>query len=511
MLVRAGLGWGGVSVIAVGASMFTDERAGVRRKFEMCCSTRCFFRCAVVTLIFSVSMTLVLHWMSTNVDFVPVDESIIMSFGIDEDNTTVRNKKVFLQPEKNMPHPIVVWWTPFTGEQRVVRECPRGKCLFTHSRTELKNPQTAAFMFYGTDLKWNDLPLPRNPKVFWALLHEESPKNNWLFAHSDAISLFNFTSTCSRHSSYPLTTQYLHSLGKLSTPLKVPINKKSRGQGLGLISYIQSDCHPPSDRDSYVQELMKHVSVDSYGKCLHNRDFPKHLLDPLTFGTEDVLDIVAKYKFSLAMENAVCTDYITEKFWRPLEAGSVPIVRGSPTIRDWAPDVNASIIVASDFSSPKELADYLLYLDTHSEEYEKFLLWKQAGITNERLLNHMNEREWHINEWDKLNFIDGFECFVCDQVHETKERIRRGEKTGPFIATQDHYSCPLPEPALLGTTELKQYYRNINSELQFWRFTAKCSELQARAIFPIIHDGGTPEEVAGAFKEACRHLDYRNV
>ena len=41
----------------------------------------------------------------------------------------------------------------------------------------------------------------------------------------------------------------------------------------------------------------------------------------------------ARYKFTLAMENYACDDYITEKLWRPLRLGSVPIVFGAPNIK----------------------------------------------------------------------------------------------------------------------------------------------------------------------------------
>jgi len=35
----------------------------------------------------------------------------------------------------------------------------------------------------------------------------------------------------------------------------------------------------------------------------------------------------------IAFENAACPDYITEKFWRPLIMGVIPIYFGSPTIK----------------------------------------------------------------------------------------------------------------------------------------------------------------------------------
>ena len=47
----------------------------------------------------------------------------------------------------------------------------------------------------------------------------------------------------------------------------------------------------------------------------------------------DLKRLVASYKFTVVAENAICDDYVTEKLWRTLEAGSVPIVIGSPKIR----------------------------------------------------------------------------------------------------------------------------------------------------------------------------------
>ena len=45
----------------------------------------------------------------------------------------------------------------------------------------------------------------------------------------------------------------------------------------------------------------------------------------------ELLRFLGAYKFHIAIENWACDDYITEKFWRPLLVGSVPIYFGSPT------------------------------------------------------------------------------------------------------------------------------------------------------------------------------------
>jgi hypothetical protein len=51
-----------------------------------------------------------------------------------------------------------------------------------------------------------------------------------------------------------------------------------------------------------------------------------------SMGHEDFYHLLSKYKFVLAAENAVCDDYITEKFWRSFYVGTIPIVYGSPSV-----------------------------------------------------------------------------------------------------------------------------------------------------------------------------------
>lgn len=48
---------------------------------------------------------------------------------------------------------------------------------------------------------------------------------------------------------------------------------------------------------------------------------------------DELMHFIARYKFIVSIENSVCDDYITEKLWRPLIAGVVPIYFGSPSIQ----------------------------------------------------------------------------------------------------------------------------------------------------------------------------------
>ena len=82
-----------------------------------------------------------------------------------------------------------------------------------------------------------------------------------------------------------------------------------------------------------------------------------------------------RYKFVLAFENAVQSDYVTEKFYIPLMAGSVPVYLGAPNIQRFAPDPASYIDVAA-FPSPHALAQHLLHLHAHPAEYARLHAWR---------------------------------------------------------------------------------------------------------------------------------------
>lgn len=68
-----------------------------------------------------------------------------------------------------------------------------------------------AYLFYGSNFDFNDLPLPKT-HVPWAIFHEESPKNLPLFLNSVGQNLFNISSTFSRNSDFPVPLQFLPNL-----------------------------------------------------------------------------------------------------------------------------------------------------------------------------------------------------------------------------------------------------------------------------------------------------------
>ena len=82
------------------------------------------------------------------------------------------------------------------------------------------------------------------------------------------------------------------------------------------------------------------------------------------------------YKFVLAFENNLCDDYVTEKVWKPLHVGTVPIVLGAYNYSSLFPP--KSYIDIKDFKSPRDLADYMLLLDRNDRLYNEYFKWRET-------------------------------------------------------------------------------------------------------------------------------------
>ena len=169
-------------------------------------------------------------------------------------------------------NPVIVWWTPFIENAGglIKKKCAEATCLITDDRFYVDNNCADAVLFYGSNIDVTDIP--KKNSSFWALLHEESPKNKPLLCHPPAISLFNFTSTYRQFSNEPITLQYLKSLPALidsdtflSITLKNSHIKNNHiKQSLAPVIFLQSDCDTPSNRDHFVAELSKHIKVLFY-------------------------------------------------------------------------------------------------------------------------------------------------------------------------------------------------------------------------------------------------------
>lgn len=246
---------------------------------------------------------------------------------------------------------------------------------------------------------------------------------------------------------------------------------RKQGQ-LAPVVYVQRDCDPPSDRDRYVKELMKYIQIDSYGPCVNNKKMPSNVDGFHKLEDEEYFHFLARYKFHLSFENAICKDYMTEKLFRPLRIGVVPVYMGSSHAFQFMPN-NHSAIFVNEFPSPKDLAQYLIELDKDDSKYNEYLRHHKNGIENDWLTETINNRKWkYYGEADKVNFIHrmfaGFECDLCDFVINRKEAINQSKSDQSKPASNESTNpvgimgCPEP------MTSISDIPTSVNRSVSYW-------------------------------------------
>ncbi|XP_053305209.1 3-galactosyl-N-acetylglucosaminide 4-alpha-L-fucosyltransferase FUT3-like [Spea bombifrons] len=264
------------------------------------------------------------------------------------------------------PNKVILLWTWPFGNRFPLNQCPNhletSGCLFTDNR-ELYYAADAVVIHHRDvcSSKIHLPQMPRNGKQYWIWFNLESP------THSRNLQLMNklFNLTMSYRTDSDIFVPYGY-LKKHSEIQNFTIPAKT-----SLVAWVVSNWNPQSRRVKFYEELKKHLTVDIYGK--------QHLPLP----NDKKLEVLSKYKFYLSFENSVHQDYITEKLWQnALKSGTVPVVMGPPREnyeRFIPPD---SFIHVDDFSSPQELATYLLELDKDDKRYQQYFNWRTQFKSN---------------------------------------------------------------------------------------------------------------------------------
>ena len=255
-------------------------------------------------------------------------------------------------------------------------------------------------------------------------------------------------------------------------------------EGLAPAVFVQSDCNPPSDRDTYIKELMKYIRIDAYGKCLNNKEMPQDINYELDLWKTKYFHFLAKYKFQIAFENAVCKDYITEKVFRPLSIGSVPVYFGSSTVRDFMPSDKA-VIVVTDFKSPKDLAEYLHELNNNDDKYNEYLKHRKDGkISNVKFNIELKRRhnQGIMNKprkgYPMTELLQGYSCFVCSQLHLRNNMLREHLNNPTHslkpvkMGKSNHFDCPYP----------RTIFNNTDKSVRFDRFRKHIDEIKQHSV-----------------------------
>jgi hypothetical protein len=272
--------------------------------------------------------------------------------------------------------PIILFYNDFFGHPPDTQSLAHiDSCTFSTDRRELS--RAAAVVFH--------IPAMRKPKLvrkrrgqLWVAWSMESEVNYPLLA--DQRFMENFDLTMTYRQSADIWCPYLPDISAFEAALAAPVPPKNAGVPVVM---FQSSAINRSGRNSFVLELMKHIGIHSYGSFLKNRPLPIE-----DRGHETKLSVIGAYKFCIGFENSIAQDYVTEKFFDPFLAGTVPVYLGAPNIDMFAPGEN-TFIDASKFSSPLQLAQFLAQLESDEKAYRRYFEWRENGLPAEfqRLLS----------------------------------------------------------------------------------------------------------------------------
>ena len=332
------------------------------------------------------------------------------------------------------------------GNQSSITVGNNHSCVFTSERSLDTVKNASVVVFHGRNFDPEDQPPVRYGWQRWIFYNMESPvhvaMDSYQMMFARFSMAFNWTMGYQRNSNvytpYGLIT-------KKQTPMtKVEgrnIARKIHGflEGLNRRAvdavWIVSHCDTQSMREEYIDMLALYgITVEVWGRCATTAR-----LEPNEQwkSPEHVGQFFRRYRFYLAFENSLCSDYVSEKafaaYYNNFNYGLIPIVFGSANYSQHLP--SNSYIDASNMK-PEQLAN--LMNDIKRTDFKnrtkliKYYQWQyqyelQYEIDPE---NHYFARDYGLNQgWKTL-------CSKLWQ-EETEEEGQMKEKVSNFTQKID--------------------------------------------------------------------------
>eukprot|EP00752_Nemacystus_decipiens_P011501 g10213.t1 len=328
-------------------------------------------------------------------------------------------------PTRGRDRAVVVVWSNIRGWLDYLRPsfannareaCPT-ECVFTSDRSLLS--QADGVLFHGPTFqnRRDGFPRVKPPGVNYVFVNLEprtyKPVQKLLRDHQ-LMSKFDLTMTYERSSDVPLGYVGDWPSSRYFDAPKPSFKEKDGFGSPDAVAAFVSNCKAAgaTERFKYMQELMKHATVHSFGHCLHNREEPQLVPgDGATNRQENKVVVLARYKFLLAFENNnQVRDYVTEKVYNGLQSGTLPVYWGAENVEDFVP--RGSVVKASDFSSPAELGKHLKMLAANEDAYEEYFKWRDDPEEEKRFEQDVLSRSAY-----GVNAM----CRLCDRVLADKK------------------------------------------------------------------------------------------
>lgn len=287
----------------------------------------------------------------------------------------------------------------FCSSSRIFHpQCPFTNCQWTCQKSSFNSDNIhQANVFHHVDINLTKLDTKlqlRSTNDIWILWIDEANCQlehlnkylfNWTisFRQDSEISIGTYgllipkspesTFTSNNQSDFVLSSDFLYILTNRSiliTDLHVEhrILTNYRFRSKHALWFV-SNCQPKS-RLKYYKQLKKYYPIHAYGSCVnkHSTSCDKT--------TKCESNEWHSAMFYLAFESQTCKDYITEKFWRALHYGMIPIVFG-PNKRSYL-DLgipSSAFIHVDDFQDAKQLSKYLHRLANDYFLYRTYFQW----------------------------------------------------------------------------------------------------------------------------------------
>lgn len=294
----------------------------------------------------------------------------------------------------------IVWYNPpfFLRSRPTALHCGFKVCEYNNCKIEFdvkKTPQGDAVIFDGRYVKQN-AGFKRPQNQVWIFAAHEAPVaydlvGGW-WKTKYWVDQFNWTMTYNEKNA-DIFLPY----GKLRKRKHMAV-KNYRDIALQKIRsalIITSHCNTDSKRENYIKELSRFYPVKVLGQCGTHWDCGQ------VFVHDDCFEILNRnYMFYLAFENALCDEYMTEKFYANYNFDIILISRSRFVNNSRLP--KEVFISTDDFETPKHLAQFLNNITV--SEYAKRLELK--------------------DQYMSLNFEDVYQdamCELCKRMNKLTE------------------------------------------------------------------------------------------
>ncbi|HQZ36736.1 MAG TPA: glycosyltransferase family 10 [Ilumatobacteraceae bacterium] len=258
--------------------------------------------------------------------------------------------------------PLLLLWADAWIDLDEARRLVGDRCTISDDRRDYDRAEAVIF---ATPAMHDSLPRQRAfPDQLWVQWSQESTVQYPMLLDEGFNAKFDLRMTYRLDSDVPIpyvTPDMFDALQPI-----VPLEQRNEVAVSAWVSGAWDRC----GRDNYLLGLLDELPVHSYGTVGRNC----HLIDDTGGATK--MATIRHYRFTVAFENSMTHDYVTEKFFQALLAGSVPIYRGAPNVALFAPAPH-SYIDATEFSGPAELAEFLAAMtdDLYADYHE----WRAAG------------------------------------------------------------------------------------------------------------------------------------